>query len=267
MAEENVAVLIDYENVGNQAHMRALLDELSGVGRIVVKRAFGDWKKEGAQNQQQLQALGIELIHHSQTTRGKNASDIRLAAEAVGLLHTSLVEITTFVIASCDSDFFPLITILRSQGKSVIVAGRKEVTTEVLINSCDRFIDLTDLVRSSDRPENDSGAPTPGKTDQSASVETVTSSESRPETDSSNASKIGANTRELVVRAIQSASDQEGIVKGAMLHGTIRRIDPSFNFKKHGFNSFSNFLEGIPEIIVERSHGPQDINVKIGQDV
>lgn len=267
MSEENVAVLIDYENVGNQAHMRALLDELSGVGRIVVKRAFGDWKKEGTQNQQQLQALGIELIHHSQTTRGKNASDIRLTAEAVGLLHTSLVEITTFVIASCDSDFFPLITILRSQGKSVIVAGRKEVTTEVLINSCDRFIDLTDLVRSSDISESDSDSPPPANSEPSSSVETNTSQDTQPETASSEALRIDANTRELVVRAIQSASDQEGIVKGAMLHGTIRRIDPSFNFKKHGFNSFSNFLEGIPEIVVERSHGPQDITVKIGRDI
>ena len=55
MAEENVAVLIDYENVGNQAHMRALMDELSGIGRITVKRAFGDWQKEDKKNQQQLQ--------------------------------------------------------------------------------------------------------------------------------------------------------------------------------------------------------------------
>ena len=263
-----MAVLIDYENVGNQAHMRALLDELSGVGRIVVKRAFGDWKKEGTQSQQQLQTLGIELIHHSQTTRGKNASDIRLATEAISLVHTSPVEINTFVIASCDSDFFPLITILRSQGKSVFVAGRKESTTDALVNSCDRFIDLTDLVQSSDRTDSDSSdASTPGDTDKSASVNADTSPERCQETVSSDVSKIEKNTRDLVVRAIQSASDEEGIVKGAMLHGTIRRIDPSFNFKKHGFNSFSNFLEGIPEIVVERSHGPQDITVKIGQNV
>lgn len=264
MAEENVAVLIDFENINNQNHMRALLDELSGIGRLTIKRAFGDWNKANTDSQQQLQTLGIELIHHSQTTSGKNASDIRLTIDAIDLLHTSAVPIDTFVIASGDSDFFPLITILRSQGKSVIVAARNEVTTDILINSCDRFINLTDLVQSSDESEMDSEDQIPNNDDQSASVNAATSSTRQSESSSRDTSTIGTKTRELVLRAIQSASDEEGIVKGAMLHGTIRRIDPSFNFKKHGFNSFSNFLEAIPEIIVERSHGPQDINVKIG---
>ena len=245
--------------------MRALLDELSGVGRIVVKRAFGDWRKEDTRNQEQLQSFGIELIHHFQTTSGKNASDIRLTAEAIDLLHTSPVEINTFVIASCDSDFFPLITILRSQGKSVIVAGRREATSEVLVNSCDRFIDLTDLVRTAESPDEGSaetisnGLGDMSRVSEKSSATSSNSADSKPLSQS----KIASETGQLVVRAIRSAGDDEGRVKGAMLHDTVRRIDPSFNFRDHGFESFSEFLGAIPEVKVKRSNGPGDITVSI----
>lgn len=264
LAEDNVAVLIDFENVGSQDHMRALMDELSGIGRITVKRAFGDWQKEDKKNQQQLQSLGIELIHHSQTTSGKNASDIRLTAEAINLLHTSPVQIGTFVIASCDSDFFPLVTILRSYGKSVYVAGRKDTTTDALVNSCDRFIDLTDLVANAEGDGKEVGIDTLASASQTNGQNAVSSV--APSTSSARkSSEISYETRDLVIRAVKSARDNEGAVKGAKLHGTIRRIDPSFNFREHGFDTFTNFLEGVRGIEVKRSYGPQDITVKIAQ--
>ncbi len=265
MAEENVAVLIDFENVGDHEQMRGLMDELSAIGRITVKRAFGDWKTQEKENQQRLQSLGIELIHHSQTTSGKNASDIRLTAEAINLLHTSPVDIGTFVIASCDSDFFPLVTILRSYGKSVIVAGRKDSTSVALVNSCDRFVDLTDLSRDANGEVNDKPANT-SPPDAQVNGQTVASPIARIEPTSVKPSRIAFETQGLVKRAIKSARDNEGSVKGAKLHGTIRRIDPSFNFREHGFVSFTDFLEDVPGIEVKRSFGPQDITVKMAQN-
>ena len=260
MAEDNVAVLIDFENVGSQDHMRALLDELSGVGRIVVKRAFGDWNKADTRNQQQLQILGIELIHHFQTTVGKNASDIKLTAEAVDLLHTSSVEINTFVIASSDSDFFPLVTFLRSQGKSVFVAGRKEVTTEMLVNSCDRFIDLQDLVRTNDGTEkgsNEIASDSPNERPRHSENIHNNDATKRP---SGHLNK-DLEVHQVVIRAIRSAMDNEGQVKGAKLHETVRRIDPSFDFRDHGYVSFSSFLGDVPNVKVKRPNGPGDITV------
>ena len=280
MAEENVAVLIDFENINNQNHMRALLDELSGIGRLSIKRAFGDWNKADTDGQQQLQTLGIELIHHSQTTSGKNASDIRLTIDAIELLHTSAVPIDTFVIASGDSDFFPLITILRSYGKSVIVAGRKDSTTEMLVSSCDRFIDLSELATTTDRSElsnpedtlkSANGYPpsfTSESTSRRLSGSNATTSTSRRSTNvTTRHSTIGLETRRLVVRAIRSAQDNEGQVKGAKLHETIRRIDASFDFRQYGFDSLSDFLDGVPEVKVERSNGPRDITVRIAPNM
>jgi hypothetical protein len=43
--DSNVAVFIDYENVGGQPHFRAreLLDHLKEHGRLIMKRAYADW--------------------------------------------------------------------------------------------------------------------------------------------------------------------------------------------------------------------------------
>ena len=51
MAEANVAVLIDYENVGMDA-IQYLLDRLSDVGRVIIKRAYGDWSAKRSSQEQ-----------------------------------------------------------------------------------------------------------------------------------------------------------------------------------------------------------------------
>ena len=265
MTDENVALLIDFENINNHDHIRSLLDELSGTGRLVVKRAFGDWHSQEKNKQLQLQSLGIELMHHSVTSSGKNASDIKLTAEAINLMHTSPAEIGTFVIASCDSDFMPLVTILRSHGKSVIVAGRKDSSSVDLVNNCDRFIDLSDLSREDDDEAAGDFKPILASTSRPNAQDGVSTAAPLPSV-FTNSSKISFETRGKVFRAIRSARDNEGNVKGAKLHDTIRRIDPSFNFRLFGFDSFADFLDGVPGVEVKRSYGPQDITVKIAQN-
>ena len=142
--EGQIAVLIDFENVGLDS-IQFLFDEISDIGRIIVKRAYADWATESKRRDQILE-LGIEPIHLFRTTSGgKNASDIRLAIDAIALLYTSPVD--TFVIVSSDSDFVPLTSKLRSEGKTVIGAGRKAIASRTLITACDKYIYL-------DLPEN-----------------------------------------------------------------------------------------------------------------
>ena len=45
LTDSNIALLIDYENVGIDS-MQNLVEELSGVGRIIVKRAYADWSTQ-----------------------------------------------------------------------------------------------------------------------------------------------------------------------------------------------------------------------------
>ena len=102
MTDSNIALLIDYENVGIDS-MQSLVEQLSGLGRIIVKRAYADWSSQ-RKGQEHLIELGVEAVHNYRGTRaGKNSCDIKLTIDAVELLHSAQVD--TFVIVSSDSDF------------------------------------------------------------------------------------------------------------------------------------------------------------------
>ena len=249
MVDANVAVLIDYENVGLDA-IQHLLDQLSDVGRVIIRRAYGDWSVQRGK-QDQLLELGIEPIHQYHSNKsGKNSSDIRLAIEAVDLLFNSPID--TFVIVSSDSDFVPLVGKLRSSGKSVIVAGRREATSPTLIKSCDRYIFLDTEKRAA--------APT---------------SQSRRRTSRRNGSQASqtasaeADAKSLLLRAMDVSMDEVGDVVGSKLYQTMRRIEPSFNFKDLKFRLFTQFLEAHTDVIevTRPKDGSGDVVVQlVGRD-
>lgn len=216
--EHQVAVLIDFENVGLTS-IQWLLDQVSDVGRIIVKRAYADWSVAGSKRDQLLE-LGIEPVHVFHSGGGKNTSDIRLVIDAVDLLYQSSVD--TLVIASSDADFVPLVSRLRAAGRSVIGAGRRPTTSRTLVISCDRFLFL-------DQAEEAPGKPR---------------AESRPAAES------------LLVRAVKAAMDDQGKVVGSKLHQTLERLDPSFNFRDVGYTTFTRFLEDAKEVRTTRPSGP-----------
>ena len=231
LVDSNLAVLIDYENVGLDAIQR-LLDQLSDVGRVIIRRAYGDWSVQ-RNKQDQLLELGIEPIHQYHSNKsGKNSSDIRLAIEAIDLLYNNPID--TFVIVSSDSDFVPLVGKLRSSGKSVIVAGRREATSPTLIKSCDRYIFLDTAEK---QPTLHSSSPSRRRNYRRNGRQT--SSASNPE----------AEARSLLQRAMDASMDESGEVVGSKLYQTMRRIEPSFNFKDLKYRAFNQFLEAHTDII------------------
>ena len=228
MADQQVAVLIDYENVGLNA-IQWLLDQIADVGRVIVKRSYGDSSATSRKQRDQLLELGIESIHVSRaTSAGKNASDIRLSIDAIELLYQSPVD--TFVIVSSDTDFVPLVNKLRSSGKTVIGAGRQATVSRALVTSCDRYFYLdTDGNLSEEEP-----------------------------------SSQKADSDSLLVRAVTVAMDDEGKVLGSKLRGTMQRLDPGFDFKALGYTTFSKYLEASPEVTMTRPRGRGgDVSVEL----
>ena len=76
MTDSNIAILIDYENVGVES-LQNLTEQLSGLGRIIVKRAYADWSSQ-RKGQEKLIELGIEAVHNYRGVRsGKNFCDIK----------------------------------------------------------------------------------------------------------------------------------------------------------------------------------------------
>ena len=230
--ERQIAVLIDVENVGLSS-MQWLFDQVSDIGRITVKRAYADWanSRNRAAGEQLLQ-LGIEPIHRPPSAAaGKNSSDIRLVIDAVELSYQSPVD--TFVIVSSDSDFAPLVSKLRSSGKTVIGAGRQDAASRTLVISCDRYLYL-----DQDQPQPKRARPgRPPKRQQPAN--------------------------DLLSRAVKAAMDEHGKAVGSRLHQTIQRMDPGFNFRAMGHSTFTKYLEASTEVKVTRPRGAGDVTVEL----
>lgn len=220
-----IAVLIDCENTGLHA-MQWLFDQLSEMGRIILKRAYADWSTEG-QRRDQVRDLGIEPIQIFHSESGKNSSDIRLAIDAVDLMYQSPVD--TFVIVSSDTDFASLVGRLRASGKTVIGAGRKAAVSKTLVMSCDKYYYLDQAV---------------------ASVATGTES---------------LKPASVLRRAVEASMDEEGRVLGSKLHQTMTRLDPSFDYKAEGFSSFTKFLEASSEVRVTHPESEADVAVQLAE--
>jgi uncharacterized protein (TIGR00288 family) len=231
LTDKQIAVLIDLENVGLSS-IQWLFDQISDIGRIIVKRAYADWSIEASKKEQLLE-LGIEAIPLVRSTSGgKNASDIRLAIDAVDLQFTSPVD--TFVIVSSDSDFVPLISKLRSAGKTVLGAGEEKKVPKTLVKSCDRYFYLDEdrSIRKSKREK----------------------------------STIKLNeTENLIRRAVEASIDEHGKVLGSKLHQMILRLDPSFDYSLYGYPTFTKFLEASSVLKLNRPDGPGDISIELSE--
>jgi len=225
MADQQVAVLIDFENVGLNS-IRWLFDQVSDFGRVIVKRAYADWSAAGNRRNDLLE-LGIDPVHLFHTSGSKNSSDIRLAIDAIELHYQSPVD--TFVIVSSDSDFVPLVNKLRGAGKSVIGAGPRAAASRTLVLSCDRYFYL------------DEGSGPPAE----------------------RAPRREHMEEALLVRAVKAAMDDEGRVGGGKLHRTLLRLEPSFDFRALGFSTFTKFLEASPLVRVSRPPEQSDVVVEL----
>ncbi|MBI2855923.1 MAG: NYN domain-containing protein [Chloroflexi bacterium] len=229
-ADRQVAVLIDFENVGLNS-IQWLFDQISDIGRVIVKRAYADWSTASRARDQLLQ-LGIEPIHlFTSGVSGKNASDIRLAIDAVELLYQAPVD--TFVIVSSDSDFVPLVSKLRAAGKTVVGAGRQATVSRTLVLSCDRYFYLD----QAEKPPK----PAPSFTKRPPEAESI------------------------LVRAVRAAMDEQGRAVGSKLSQTLQRLDPSFDFRALGYSTFTKYLEASTEVRVTRPRGRGDVAVVLAE--
>jgi uncharacterized LabA/DUF88 family protein len=226
--EHLLAVFVDYENLALGATPKGggkrkpastpdigkILERLVEKGRLVAKRAYSDWQRF-PDAVGDLHALGIELTEIPDRGRtGKNSADIRLVVDAIELCHTKDY-IDTFVIVSGDSDFTPLVSKLKENGKTVIGVGMYDSTSELLAANCDEFIFYEDIGMPADAPQ----------------IPDDLSSEKR-------------KVYQLLFETIE-ALQRENVptMHSSLIKDTIRRKAPQFNEQLHGYRSFTRLLE------------------------
>jgi uncharacterized protein (TIGR00288 family) len=225
--ERNLAVFVDLENLvqGFQQQRKTkfdiqkVLERLVEKGKIIVKKAYADWSRFPAYSGP-FHESAIELIEiPKRSMTGKNSADIRMVVDAMDLAW-SKSHVDTFVIVSGDSDFSPLVSKLKENGKHVIGLGMKGSTSELLRDNCDEFIYYEDL----ERQEQD---------------------------DQQVATKIDAalpeRKREVFTLLIEACKalrrENHEVLYASMIKDTMKRKKPSFDESYYGYRSFTHLLE------------------------
>jgi uncharacterized LabA/DUF88 family protein len=145
-----IALLIDSDNA-TAARIDVILDELSGLGETNIRRAYGNWTKTGLKSWQEvLHENAIRPVQQFDVSKGKNASDIALAVDAVHILNTQRPD--AFALVSSDADFTPLVMHLREHGARVYGFGDAK-TPLPFQSACTRFLVLNRLAPPTALPD------------------------------------------------------------------------------------------------------------------
>jgi uncharacterized LabA/DUF88 family protein len=141
-ADARIALLIDADN-SPAAKIDVVLAELAKLGVANIRRAYGNWKKNELKGWEQvLHEYAIRPIQQFDVSKGKNATDMLIAIDAMDLLYTDRPD--AFGIVSSDADFTPLVMHLRAKGATVYGFGAKK-TPAPFVNACSRFLFLESL--------------------------------------------------------------------------------------------------------------------------
>ncbi len=212
----NAALLIDFDNVtmGIRSdlgkELRSLLSSEIIKGKVAVQRAYADWRRY-PQYIVPLSEASIDLIFApAYGSSKKNATDIRLAIDALELVFTR-PEIGTFILLSGDSDFSSLVIKLKEYGKYVIGVGIRESSSDLLVQNCDEYYSynaLAGLVKAND-------------------------DEPAPKYD----------PWELVTEAVQRMKRNNDVMRSDRLKQVMQEIDSTFDEKNLGISKFSRFCQ------------------------
>src|SRR6478672_4644366 len=210
----NAALLIDFDNVtmgirsdlGNE--LRTLLGSDIIKGKVAVQRAYADWRRY-PQYIVPLAESSIDMIMApAYGSSKKNATDIRLAVDAMELVFTR-PEIGTYILLSGDSDFASLVTKLKEYGKYVIGVGIRESSSDLLVMNCDEYYSynaLAGLVKSGEEEV------------------------------------VKKDPWELVTEAIERMQRNNDVMRADRLKQVMQQMDSSFDEKNLGMSKFSRFV-------------------------
>ena len=233
--EDRIALFLDFENLaigakerGEKLDMGVIVDALTERGRIVIRRAYADWNLF-SDHRQGLVAQRIEMIEVPQRTGmvRKNAADIKLAVDALEIAFQRDF-ITTFVVASGDSDFTPLVIKLRELNKRVIGVGVEGSTSELLPGACDEFLFYERLLG-------------PGSGRSAPRRRSRKKDQDEPESDMAEVSRLVTSTLSGLQRT------NEGPVLSSMIKRVILRKDPTFSESDFGFRTWGELMKHLSD--------------------
>jgi uncharacterized protein (TIGR00288 family) len=210
----NAALLIDFDNVtmGTRSNLgqelRRLLNSDIIKGKVAVQRAYADWRRY-PQYIVSLSEASIDLIFApAYGSSKKNATDIRLAIDALELVFIR-PEIGTYILLSGDSDFSSLVLKLKEYGKYVIGVGMQESSSDLLVQNCDEYYSYN-------------------------SISGLTSAQDGP--------TEKHDPWVLAARSILKMEERKDVMRSDRFKQVMLELDQSFDEKEIGYSKFNRFL-------------------------
>lgn len=210
----SAALLIDFDNVTMNIRtdlgkeLKSMLDSDVFRGKVAVRRAYADWRRY-PQSVVPLTEASVDLIFApAYGTSKKNATDLRMAVDAIELAFMR-PEIGTFILLTGDSDFSSCVMKLKEYGKYVIGVGMRESASDLLIQNCDEYYsyhNLSGLTRAQD----DTG--------------------------------VREDPWELVTKAARQMVRNRDVMRVDRLKQVMIDLDPGFSEKDLGYSKFSKFI-------------------------
>lgn len=221
---KKIAVVIDADNT-QLSKISDVLREISTRGRIVVKRAYGNWRKQSLKNwETEIKRLAIKAEQQFDYVAGKNATDMALVIDTIELLYSNIYD--AFVIVSSDSDYTPLAVKLHESGLYVMGVGEKK-SPESFRNACDEFLYLENISAPAPQPPVD--------------VEEPVQKDSRESHDSL------LEIHRLLEKAFDTYQDDDEYVNAAAAGDFIRRAKPDFDCRTYGYTKLTQLLAAFPK--------------------
>ncbi len=252
-----IALLIDADNAPAN-RIDEILTELSTLGVINVRRAYGNWTKSGLDGwQHKLLEYAIRPIQQFDYSKRKNATDMAMTVDAMELFYADRPD--AFGIVSSDADFTPLVMHLRSKGAAVYGFGAEQ-TPKPFVNACSRFLYLealgtnapVSLIESDSDGAADGSQPRPGSALQALEPiaapkqpdeEPAPGVPAKPARLRVPTEQLRQDTRllHLLRDAVQGSQDEDGWAKVGAIGAQIAN-KTSFDARNYGYASLTKLL-------------------------
>lgn len=241
--EKRIALLIDADNT-QIGKIESVIMEISKNGKVLVKRAYGNWSKDTLKNwEDTFRELAIKPIQQIDYVKGKNATDMALTIDAMDFLYNS--DYDSFAIVSSDSDFTPLAIKLRESNKEVIGIGEKK-TSEAFVASCDSFIYLENL---SDKTQKKAKFRFHfGKHADSENLGAADTADTKEEKETT------TDLDDLLRIAYETWQDDDDFVDVSIAGQYIKRIRPDFDIRMYGASKLTEYIKKNPKLYEIKNH-------------
>jgi hypothetical protein len=259
----------------------AIVEFALSLGPVAVNRAFANWVSF-TRYRFALLRNAVELIQvFSPGANAKNGADIKLCLDVMDDM-ARLPHVRTIIVVGGDSDYMPLSYKVKAAGRTLVGMGSRVSTNQHWARSCHEFKYYESLLPVN-LPESQAPAPaanstttgnlqpadpvSPGSAADNTGAEAAMTEEMRALLDrASEAEKRHQEMAQFVCRAIALLSERRGEVwvQKAGLRPFLQRMDPTFHESNYGFDTFSDLLESLGEV-VEIRRGEHDHEIRIAQ--